>query len=166
MSIEEKWHKIVIQLPAAWEAVKQLSVWSFASFLLPIVQVVFIQLSKKPIVDDSIYKIVFVSIASFLTSVFFVTSFWKRNRMFVRMLLVVSYLISFGLFIISLIQILHKVEVFDLSVYKWGAAIALVLAVLVGFYSKYDERLAVSREIALQAKNTKKSQMNGKEVNV
>ena len=167
MSIDERWQKCITQLPAIWDAIKQLSVWIFGSFLLPIVQLLFILLSKKTSeVNLSMYNIVFVTIASFLTSVFFVTSFWKQNRMLVRMLLVLSYLISFGLFIVSMVQILHGIEVFDIDVYMWGALIALTFAVLVGFYSKYDENLAISREIASQAKNTKKSKVNGKEVNV
>ena len=167
MSFKERWLKFKSQLPAIWDAIKQLSVWMFGSFLLPIVQLLFILLSKKTSsIDLSMYNIVFVTIASFLTSVFFVTSFWKQNRMLVRMLLILSYLISFGLFVVSLVQILHGTEVFDIDVYMWGALIALSFAVLVGFYSKYDESTALSREIASQAKSTTKSIVNGKEVNV
>ena len=161
------WKKVETQLPAMWDALKQLAIWMFASFLLPIVQLLFILLSKKTIgVDLSMYNIVFVTIASFLTSVFFVTNFWKQNRMLVRMFLIISYLISFGLFIVSLIQLFYGIEVFDLVVYMWGALIALSFALFVGFYSKYDDSLAVSREIALQAKRTRKSNINGKEINV
>ena len=84
--------------------------------------------------------------------------------MLVRMMLVLSYLISFGLFLFSLVHVMFKKEIFELEIYKWGVIIALVLAVLVGFFSKYDEKLAVAREIAGQAKNKTQATINGEDI--
>lgn len=162
MSIEYMWKKFLSNLPAMYEAVKELTVWLFATFLLPLVQLFIILFSKNPsVVYENVYNIIFVTIASFLTGVFFVTNFWKQNRMLVRMMLVLSYLISFGLFIFSLVHVMFEKEVFDMVVYKWGVIIALILAILVGFYSKYDEKLAAAREIAVQGKALTQGTING-----
>lgn len=159
------WENLKTKLPAIGQAVKELAAWLFATFLLPLVQLFIIFFSKNPsVVYENVYNILFVTIASFLTGVFFVTNFWKQNRMLVRMMLVLSYLISFGLFLFSLVHVMFKKEIFELEIYKWGVIIALVLAVLVGFFSKYDEKLAVAREIAGQAKNKTQATINGEDI--
>ena len=160
-----KLERLKSKTPAIWAAIKDLSAWLFASFLLPLVQLFIIKFSVRPaIVDENVYNILFVTIASFLTGVFFVTSFWKQNRTLVRMMLVISYLIAFGLFVLSLVQVLFGVTIFKIGFYRWGVYISLVLAVMVGFYSKYDEKLVVPREIAEQGKNKTQSEINGKEI--
>ncbi len=167
MTVSEKWGKIKSKLPAIGDALKELLAWLFAAFLLPLVQLFIIAFSIDPsVVYENVYNILFVTIASFLTSVFFVTNFWKQNRLLVRMMLVFSYLISFGLFLFSLVHIMFNKAIFDLVVYKWGAIIALILAIIVGFYSKYDERLAVPREIAEQAKKMTQGTINGTPVKI
>lgn len=152
-------------MPAIGQAVKELIVWLFGTFLLPLVQLFIIMFSKDPsVVYENVFSILFATIASFLTGVFFVSDFWEQNRTFVRMILVLSYLISFGLFIFSLVRLMFEKEVFGLVVYKWGVIIALIMAVLVGFYSKYDEKLAAAREIAERAKNRTNISLNGEEI--
>lgn len=159
------WEKFKTKLPAIGQAVKELIVWLFGTFLLPLVQLFIIMFSKDPsVVYENVFSILFATIASFLTGVFFVSDFWEQNRTFVRMILVLSYLISFGLFIFSLVRLMFEKEVFGLVVYKWGVIIALIMAVLVGFYSKYDEKLAAAREIAERAKNRTNISLNGEEI--
>lgn len=157
------WIKICTIVPLLIDSIKELSTWIFASFLLPLVQLFVINFSKEPsgTIED-IYNIIFVTIASFLTSVFFVTNFWKQNRTIVRMMLVLSYLISFGLFLVSLINS----SFFESEVYKWGMYIALAFAVLVGFYSKYDEKSAIAREIVGNAKKKTHGTLNNKDFKV
>lgn len=156
------YEKFKAKIPAIGQAVKELLAWLFAAFLLPLVQLFIIIFSKNPsVVYENVYNVLFVTTASFLTGIFFVTDFWKQNRLLVRMMLVLSYLISFGLFIFSLVHVMFDIVIFDLSVYKWGVMIALVLAVFVGFYSKYDEKLVVAREIAGQAKKKTQTTING-----
>jgi uncharacterized membrane protein len=116
--------------------------------------------------DNSLYNIIFVTIASFLTSVFFVTDFWKKNRTLVKMLLMVSYLVSFGLFLFSLIEDIIGVAIFDINIYKLGAYLAFALALLVGFYSKYDEKLAIPKKIADDSKNKTQGTINDKHFKV
>lgn len=167
MTLEERWNRLKTKWPAMWDAIKDLSAWLFATFLLPLVQLFIILFSKDPkVVYENVYNIIFVTIASFLTGVFFVTNFWRQNRILVRMMLVVSYLISFGLFIFSLVRVMFETEVFDLSIYKWGVIIALLLAVLVGFYSKYDEKMEIPREIAGEAKTKTQGTINGTDFKV
>lgn len=144
-----------------------LGIWLFVSFLLPLVQLLIMKLAIKPfVVDVSVYNILFVTIASFLTGVFFMSDFWKRKRGMVRMMLIISYIISFGLFTISLIQILFKTPIFDLVVYKWGVILALLLAVFVGFFSKYDENQAASQAIVDNARNVTEGTINGKHIKI
>ena len=78
------------------------------------------------------------------------------------MMLVLSYLISFGLFLVSLINS----SFFESEVYKWGMYIALAFAVLVGFYSKYDEKSAIAREIVGNAKKKTHGTLNNKDFKV
>ena len=86
------WIKICTIVPLLIDSIKELSTWIFASFLLPLVQLFVIKFSKEPSgTIEEIYNIIFVTIASFLTSIFFVTNFWKQNRTIVRMMLVLSY---------------------------------------------------------------------------
>lgn len=150
-------------LPLMFESIKELTIWIFASFLLPLVQLFVMKFSRNPSgTKEDFFNIIFVTIASFLTSVFFVTNFWKQNRTIVRMMLVMSYIISFGLFLISLVQY----SFFDVNIYEWGMYIALMFAVLVGFFSKYDEKVAVANEIAGKAKKLTHGTLNNKEFKV
>ena len=159
------WEKIKATAGIIWQTFKGLCVWLFVSFLLPITQLLIMRYATKPfIIDEGIYNVFCVSIASFLTGVFFVTDFWKKNRSLVRVLLVVSYLLSFGLFTISLIQILFDIKVFETHIYQIGILVALLLAVLVGFYSKYDENLMVSQTIVNKANTTTQGIIDGKQI--
>lgn len=150
-------------LPLMYESIKELFIWIFASFLLPLIQLFIMCFSQQQSgTEEDFFNIIFVTVASFLTSVFFVTNFWRQNRTIVRMMLVLSYLISFGLFIVSQVQY----SFFDAYIYKWGMFIAMILAVLVGFFSKYDEKVVVAKEIAGKAKNITHGTLNNKEFKV
>ena len=152
------------KLLAIWEAIKDLVLWIGISFLLPIFHLFFILFSKNsPGFDTSLYNIVFVAIASFLTGVIFMTSFWKHNRNYVRMLFVISYLIAFGLFLVSRIQLSFNIEIFEETVFKWGVIISFLFLLIVGFYCKYDDKNATSRAIAEKAKGLDKGFNSGKE---
>lgn len=162
MGFPEKCIKFKEQLPAIWEAIKELLAWIFVTFLLPLVQLFIIIFSKDPtVVYENVYNIVFATIASFLTGVFFVSNFWKQNRMLVRMMLIVSYLISFGLFLFSLVNVMFGTEIFAIAIYKWGAIIAFALAIFVGFFSKYDEKMVIPRQIAEEGKRLTQGSING-----
>lgn len=165
MAILEKWEKGRRILLIIRDSIKDLFVWLFVSFLLPLTQLLIIKLSKYQLdVDENVYNILFVTIASFLTGVFFVTDFWKKKRAIVRMMLVVSYLLSFGLFTISLIQVMFQLTIFDLAIYRWGVYIALSLAILVGFFSKYDENTVAAHAIIEQAKRETEGVVDGKPI--
>ena len=160
---KQYWKDLKDRFSLIFSSLKELIIWIFASFMLPIVQLFCMIFSKEVIgTKDDIYNILFVTIASFLTSIFFVTNFWTKNRTIVRMLLVVSYIISFGLFLVSLVNS----SIFDESVYKWGVLIAIGSAFLVGFFCKYDENLATSRKIANEAKEKTNGRLNNNEFKV
>lgn len=164
MEISEKILKLNKQLPAIWEAIKELVAWIFVTFLLPLVQLFIIIFSKDPtVVYENVYNIVFATIASFLTGVFFVSNFWKQNRTLVRMMLIISYLISFGLFLFSLVYVMFGTEIFIIDIYKWGAIVAFTLALFVGFFSKFDEKTVVPRQIAEEGKRLSQGSINGNE---
>lgn len=167
MDFKKRWDKIVLKWPSIKDAIMDLITWLFAAFLLPLVQLFIVKFSINPsVVNEYVYIIIFVAITSFLTGIFFFTNFWHKNRKLIRMLLMISYLISFGLFIFSLVHVMFHKVIFAQNIYEWGAIIAFTLAVIVGFCSKYDERLdlAISKRIASEAKNTTTSTIEGKEV--
>ena len=155
------------KLPSGIDAIKDLATWLFVAFLLPLVQIFFFKFSSKPsTLDESVYRIIFVAIASFLTSIFFVTNFWKQNRRFARTMLILSYIISLCLFISSLVYEMFDTKVFEIHIYEYGAIVAFALAVLVGFYSKYDEKLAKVKGIADGSRNITKGNIDEQEFDV
>lgn len=153
--------------PSAEDAIKDLITWLFVAFLLPLVQIFYFKCSTQSLpLDESVYRIIFVAIASFLTSIFFVSNFWKQNRRFVRLMLISSYIISLCLFISSLVYEMFNTKIFDINIYRCGAIVAFVLAVLVGFYSKYDEKLAKAQEIADGSRKITTGNIDGQEFDV
>ena len=161
------WGSLKAKWPSGKDAFMDLITWFFYAFLFPLVQLAFIKLSNyHGAVDENVYRILFVAIASFLTTIFFVTGFWRQNRRLVRMMLLASYVISLVLFITSLAFELFGLRIFDLNVYYWGAIIALLFAFLVGFFTKYDDKEAALREIISKAKGINKSKIEEKEVEI
>lgn len=165
--IEKMEKKLGIMFNKYWITIKALLIWMFVSFLFPLVQYVIMRIGVIKIdIDESYYNIIFATFATFLTGIFFSTDFWKNNRWLIRIMLIVSYLISFGLFIISLLQSFYKIEVFKTSIYEWGMILTFVFSLIVGFYSKYDENVATANEIAESAKKHTKVNIYGQNVNI
>lgn len=147
-------------------AMSDLVVWLFASFLLPLIQFgILCCLKEHPFIENAaIYNILFVTIASFLTNVFFFTAFWKKKSNWLRMALIVSYVLSLTLFIISLLEVTLTIIIFDMAVYKTGMYIALVLAIIVGFSSKFDENKSNALLLAQKGKEKKEVTIDGDEI--
>lgn len=147
-------------------ALSDLVVWLFASFLLPLIQLGILLFRKDHDfeINAAVFNILFVTIASFLTNVFFFTGFWEKRNNWLRMALIVSYVLALTLFIISLIEIIQGITIFELDVYRYGMLISLALAIIVGFTSKYDENKVKALDIARRGKDVKGTTVEGKEV--
>lgn len=147
-------------------SISDLIVWLFASFLLPIIQLFVLLFLKEQTfsMSASMYNILFVTIASFLTNVFFFTEFWKKRNNWLRMALIISYVLALTLFIISLLEIVLKIEIFDLKTYSSGMLISLSLAIIVGFSSKFDEIRSQALDIARQGKEKNEVNIDGEEI--
>lgn len=148
------------------KAISDLIVWLFASFLLPLIQLGILSFLKEKDfqVNSAVYNILFVTIASFLTNVFFFTEFWKKKSNWLRMALIISYVLALTLFIISLLEIVLNIEIFELSTYNIGMLISLILAIVVGFSSKYDENKATALNLAREAKEKNEITIDGDDI--
>ena len=149
-----------------WRSVSDLIVWLFASFLLPLIQLGILSFLKEKDfqMNSAVYNILFVTIASFLTNVFFFTEFWKKKSNWLRIALIISYVLALTLFIISLLEIVLSIEIFELSTYKIGVLISLALAIVVGFSSKYDENKASALNLAREAKEKNEITIDGDDI--
>ena len=138
-----KLEKVKVHISLFFNTISDLIVWMFITFLLPLVQLGFTLYIKNPTseINTSVYNILFVTIASFLTNIFFFTEFWKKKNSWMKIILIFSYVIAFALFLCSLIEMLKNIKIFDLYIYKSGMIISLLLAIITGFSSKYDENL-------------------------
>ena len=147
-------------------AISDLVVWLFASFLLPLIQFEILCCLKDRsfTVNAAMFNVLFVTIASFLTNVFFFTAFWKKKSNWLRMALIISYVLALTLFIISLLDVTLNITIFDLKVYEVGMYIALALAILVGFSSKYDENRTQALVLAKNAKEKKEVTIDGNDI--
>lgn len=147
-------------------AISDLVVWLFASFLLPLIQLGILCCLKDRsfTVNAAMFNILFVTIASFLTNVFFFTAFWKKKSNWLRMALIISYVLALTLFIISLLDVTLNIPIFEIKVYEVGMYIALVLAIIVGFSSKFDENKARALVLAQEAKEKKEVTIDGDDI--
>lgn len=148
------------------KAISDLIVWLFASFLLPLIQLGILSFLKDKDfqMNCAVYNILFVTIASFLTNVFFFTEFWKKKSNWLRIALIISYVLALTLFIISLLEIVLDIEIFELTTYRMGMLISLILAITVGFSSKYDENKATALNLAREGKEKTKTIIDGNDI--
>ncbi len=163
--IKDWWARIKNSIKSSLRALRSFFVLLFASFVFPIVQLFIILCSTKPAsMDVNSFVIVFVAIASFLTSFFFVSSFWKQDRVLARIMLVASYIISLVLFVSCRLQVIFEIPFFSDNIYKWGVIIALLFAIVVGFITKIDEQITDATIIAEQARDIHQGSYNGKKI--
>lgn len=148
------------------KAISDLIVWLFASFLLPLIQLGILSFLKDKgfQMNCAVYNILFVTIASFLTNVFFFTEFWRKKSNWLRMALIISYVLALTLFLISLLEIVLCFEIFELKTYNIGMLISLVLAIVVGFSSKYDENKVVALNLAREGKEKNETTIDGDDI--
>lgn len=147
-------------------AMSDLVVWLFASFLLPLIQWgILCCLKNHPSTESvAMFNVLFVTIASFLTNVFFFTAFWKKKSNWMRMALIISYVLALTLFIISLLEVTLVIRIFDRKIYEIGMYIALALAIIVGFSSKYDENKSKALLLAQFAKERNDVLIDGEDI--
>ena len=148
------------------DALKNLLIWFFTSYLFPIIQIILCSLmGTQTNNNDDLYGVLFVATSSFLTSIFFITGFWsKPNRVIVKIIFVLVYLTSLCLFLICLLQSKTSISFLDESICRQGVRLAVGLSIIVGFFANYDESELVPKGIANKATKTNNSIINGKRI--
>jgi len=70
------------------------------------------------------------------------------------------------LFTVSIIEVEILQSLFSLELYKVGALLTFLIAILLGLISKYDEVEAISRVRAEKSKRTTSTNLDGKKVKI
>lgn len=113
--------------------------------------------------DINVLSIILVTNACFITSLVFLID---KKRELTNVLNTITLVVSIVLFAFSVAQIELNTHIFGNSVYKGGAIITLVLSILIGLVSKYDEVEALSLEMAKKGKSKKKTKVGDQDVDL
>lgn len=124
------------------------------TYLMPIVQVFIIWGIKQSYFEWStdIMNIVLVTNASLYTAILLLVRTTEKDKKVLNTITIFAYVLTVVLFTISMVEINLGLIVFPLFIYKWGALLTLIIALLLGLLCKYDEVKAKSLVIASQSK--------------
>lgn len=155
---------ILIFLKYIPSTIKKTSIWLIISYLIPIINVAIIWgIRSKFSLDINILSIILVTNACFITSLVFLID---KKRELINVLNTMTLVVSIVLFAFSVAQIELHTHILGDSVYKGGAIITLVLSILIGLVSKYDEVEALSLEMAQKGKSKTKTKVGDQDVDL
>lgn len=84
-----------------------------------------------------------------------------KEKRILRMLILFCYVVTIVFFAISMVEISKGIQIFQLSLYKNGTLATLVLALIFGLISKYDEVKAIRLKTAKAANDKTSTDVNG-----
>ena len=146
--------------------IKETFSWLIISYLIPIINIGIIWGIKQ---DDfrmsiDILSIILVTNACFFTSLFYLAYSNKKERKFLNTITIAAYVITVTFFVVSIIELSALEKLFPLELYKTGAFLTLVTAIILGLISKYDEVEALSKLRAEKSKTKKSTSVGNKDV--
>ncbi|MCR9182575.1 MAG: hypothetical protein NXH73_06585 [Flavobacteriaceae bacterium] len=142
--------------------------WLLISYLIPIINIGIIWGIKQ---DEFVYSLEILSIilvtnACFLTSLFYLAFSNKSERKTLNTIAIAFYVLTITLFVVSTVEIIALKDLFPLKIYKSGTILTLVVSVILGLISKYDEQIALSKERAKSSKEKKSTEVGGKNIKI
>ena len=145
------------------DTLKKTSVWLIISYLIPILNIGIIWgiQGDKFSFNLNILSILLATNACFITSLVYLID---NEREITKILNTVTFVIAVVLFAFSIAQQELKTTIFSVDIYRFGALLTLILSIIFGLISKYDEVEATSRERASMAKKTSNTTIGGKNI--
>ncbi len=155
----------IVNIP---QTVKETFIWLSISYLIPIINIGIIWGIQRDNFEMSIeiVSIILVTNACFFTSLFYLVFSNKKERKLLNTINIVTYVITVVLFTVSIIEVEILQSLFSLELYKVGALLTFLIAILLGLISKYDEVEAISRVRAEKSKRTTSTNLDGKKVKI
>lgn len=162
-SIYERIKIFVLNLPST---LKETFIWLLVSYLIPIINIGIIWGIQQQAfeIDLGILSIILVTNACFLTALIYQVYANDKKRKLINLLGISTFVITVVLFTVSIIQIEKEESIFTLKVYEQGSYLTLIMSILLGLISKYDEVEAASRDRASKGKGKKETNFGGKKV--
>lgn len=160
------WSEVWLFLQNVPVTIKESFVWFLMTYLMPMVQIFIIWGIKQSKFDWSIeiMNIILVTSASLYSAIIMVVSGKNKNKGIFQIITITAYVITVVLFAISMVELNMSVKIFDISLYQSGTIFTLLLALLLGLISKYDEVKAKSINLANTGKKVKGTTINEKEI--
>ncbi|KAF2518938.1 hypothetical protein E0W68_06690 [Flavobacterium salilacus subsp. salilacus] len=150
--------------------IKETFVWLFFSYLIPLINIGIIWGIKEKESEFaftlSIISIIIVTNACLYTSLYFMTFSQSKKRKLLTMVNICAFVISIVTFSLVIVEIEKEMQIFSLALYRKIALITLIIAVLLGLISKYDEEEAISQQSAEKASKINKATIGDKDLKV
>lgn len=158
-------NKIEIFVKNIPDTLKKTSVWLIISYLIPLINIFIIWGIRGDsfYLDINIVSIILVTNACFLTSLLYLVD---KKKEITNILSIVTFVVSVILFAFSIAQMELRTTIFPLTIYQYGALITLIISIIFGLISKYNEVEAAGKERANEAKNTTSTTIAGKTINI
>jgi hypothetical protein len=166
---EEIFKRIKIFILNIPHTIKETFQWILISYLIPFVNIGIIWGMKNNTFEltTEIYSIFLATNACFFTSLFylvFTEENKKNNRKLIKTFNIASFVITVVLFSVSIIEIEKKETFFSKELYFNGSLWTFIIAVFMALISKYDEAAALSENRAKESKSIKKTNVDGKTI--
>lgn len=146
--------------------IKESFIWFIMTYLFPIIQILIIwgiRLENFMLSID-ILNILLVTNASLYTAVLLVVNSESCNKRLLRIVTILCYVVTIIFFAISMVEITMGIQIFQLSLYKYGTFATLVFAIIFGLISKYDEVKAQRLQTAKAGNEKTSTKVNGKTI--
>lgn len=142
---------------------KESFIWFLMTYSFPIIQILVIWGIRQDqfSVSIDILNIILVTNASLYTAILLVVDIEHKEKRILRMLILFCYVVTIVFFAISMVEISKGIQIFQLSLYKNGTLATLVLALIFGLISKYDEVKAIRLKTAKAANEKTSTDVNG-----
>lgn len=148
--------------------IKETFTWLLISYLIPIINIGIIWGIKQSefTFNINVLSIVLVTNACFLTSLFYLAYSNKGDRKVLNTISIAFYALTLTLFVVSTIEIIKQLDIFPIKIYQIGTIITLIVSVILGLISKYDEQVAFSKIVAKNSKDKTNTNIGNKNVKI
>lgn len=154
----------ILHIPAT---LRETSIWFLISYIIPIVNIGILWAMKRNNFEFNlpILSIIIVTNACFLTALIYQqTNQTEKKRKIINTISIITLIITVVLFAISTIDLEKKDKIFAVDIYQFGSISTLLISIILGLVSKYDEVEAESKDRARKAKETTVTTIGDKQV--
>lgn len=143
--------------------IKESFIWFLMTYSFPIIQIFIIWGIRQEqfTISLDILNIILVTNASLYTAILLVANIEHKENKISRLLILFCFGVTIVLFAISMVEISKEIQIFQLSLYENGTLATLILALIFGLISKYDEVKAMRLKTAKAANEKTSTNVNG-----